>query len=165
MIKFRVRGNIDEVNAFIAALRDANLPQLEILNVSPFHQPKSDAKSGWAWVSLKATGQSGAPAPVVSVYSSRRGQKKAKVKAGYVYLLRADNGTWKIGKTVNPHSRKKTFGVKLPFQVEFEHLIECGDMTKLEKELHSMFAEKRLRGSEFFALTPDDVEKIKKLGK
>lgn len=165
MIKFRVRGSIVEVNAFIAALGVANLPQLELLNVSPIYVSSADSKSGWAYVSLRAAAKPDAPTPVVSVYNSRkRGQKQPKVKAGWVYLLRADNGTWKIGKTGNPHSRKKTFGVKLPFQVDFEHLIECPDMGKLEKELHARFAEKRLRGSEFFALTPDDVAIIKAIG-
>ncbi len=81
-------------------------------------------------------------------------------RIGYVYLLRADNGTYKIGRTRDPNDRIRTFSVKLPFEVEYMALIQTEDMYALEAELHGQYAEKRLNGSEFFALSDSDVKAI-----
>lgn len=86
-----------------------------------------------------------------------------KAKAGYVYLLQQVNGAhYKIGHTKDPESRNKTFGIQLPFAVEFICLIKSEDMTMLEAELHQRFAEQRVNG-EWFALSPEDIEYIKGL--
>lgn len=90
-------------------------------------------------------------------------ENKVKSHPGYVYLLKAENGYYKIGRTKSPKDRIKTFGVKLPFKVEFEHLIQTDDMEGLEAELHFTFADKRLDG-EWFNLTSGDVEYIKAMG-
>lgn len=82
--------------------------------------------------------------------------------AGFVYLLRSASGYYKIGRSKNPYDRLTTFEVKLPFEVEYEHLIETTDMYQLEKELHRHFADKRVNG-EWFELTPEDVAYIKSL--
>lgn len=84
---------------------------------------------------------------------------------GYVYLLRVINtdNLYKIGRTIDPDNRYKTFKSKLPFQVEYEHLIQTDDMYVLESELHQKFASKRQNGSEFFALSPEDISYIKSL--
>lgn len=95
-----------------------------------------------------------APTPMDKVAPSRRGR---------VYLLRAENGLHKIGRTANPSDRLKTFSVKLPFQVQFEHLIETNDMYALESKLHKLFAEKNIAG-EWFELSPEDVLYIKDSG-
>lgn len=82
---------------------------------------------------------------------------------GYVYLLEEVNGThFKIGRTRNPDNRIRTFSVKLPYRVEYAHLIETDDMYTLEAELHARFAHCRVDG-EWFALTPSDVNYIKSL--
>lgn len=83
---------------------------------------------------------------------------------GYVYLLRSPSGYWKIGRTVNPADRLRTFSVKLPFEVNYEHLIPCRLMThiKAEKEIHGMFAQKRTKG-EWFDLSEEDVASIKSI--
>jgi len=85
-----------------------------------------------------------------------------KSRHGFVYLLRSDTGYWKIGRTVNPASREKTFGVKLPFVVRFEHLIETNDMIALELRLHNHFSKKRVDG-EWFDLSSEDTAYIKSL--
>lgn len=85
-----------------------------------------------------------------------------KAKPGYVYLLRSENGYYKIGRTQDPQNRVKTFGIQLPFEVEYECLIKTDAMVKLEKQLHDHFAHKRIKG-EWFNLSPDDVEYIKGL--
>lgn len=83
-------------------------------------------------------------------------------QAGYVYLVKAETGQYKIGLSKDPHNRAKTFGVLLPFNVEFEALIKTDNMRLLEAQLHQRFASKRLYG-EWFKLEPADVEYIKSL--
>lgn len=82
--------------------------------------------------------------------------------AGYVYLVQSPTGYYKIGRTVNPRNRIKTFGVQLPFEVEFVALIQTPNMHQLEQELHDRFAMKRGQG-EWFALDQHDVDYIKGL--
>lgn len=101
----------------------------------------------------------------------RRKDKAAKelratsqpARAGYVYLLNEINGQhFKIGRTIDPKERMKTFGVKLPYKVQLDVLIETSDMYTLEAQLHAKFADKRVDG-EWFALTPADVDYVKSL--
>jgi hypothetical protein len=80
-----------------------------------------------------------------------------RYRAGFVYLIEASNGTYKIGRTNNPENRMKTFGVKLPFDIEYLAVIQTDDMYLLEKTLHDRFAGKRLNGSEFYQLDADNV--------
>jgi len=96
------------------------------------------------------------PAPVPQPKAKRR-------DPGFVYLLREINGAhYKIGKTKNPESRAKTFGVQLPYSVEYECVINTPSMSVLETALHERYAHKRING-EWFALDPEDVEYIKAL--
>lgn len=81
-----------------------------------------------------------------------------RTRAGYVYILKQVNGEYyKIGRTSKPDDRLHTFNVKLPFTVEYEHLIQTDDMYALESELHAKYADKRVNGSEFFRLTTQDI--------
>ena len=57
----------------------------------------------------------------------------------------------------------RTFGVKLPFEVELLHVIECQDYNTAELALHLKFASKRVNGSEFFTLNDEDVKWIKSI--
>jgi len=93
----------------------------------------------------------------------RRQSGQSKTRAGYVYLILADSGHYKIGRSVNPDDRMKTFQLTLPFEVEFEHIVQCDDMVMLERELHQRFDHQRVNG-EWFDLSPDDVDYIKSLG-
>lgn len=95
------------------------------------------------------------------VKPTKRNAKKS-TNPGYVYLLLAESGHYKIGRTSDPENRAKTFGVKLPFRVEYECVIKTNEMVGLEKELHKKFDAKRIDG-EWFALSNDDVEYIKSL--
>lgn len=103
----------------------------------------------------------------------QRRQEKAAIKArkvterkakggGYVYLIQSPTGAYKIGRTVNPSNRLKTFTVKLPFEIELLATIQTPDMYQLESELHNRFVDKRVNG-EWYALSPADVEYIKSL--
>lgn len=96
--------------------------------------------------------------------TTRRKFKKTvdRNSLGWVYLLRSSDDVYKIGRTRDPKNRIRTFSVKLPFDVEYEHLVRCDDMYAMETELHQRFADKRLDG-EWFILTDNDVEYIKSL--
>lgn len=84
--------------------------------------------------------------------------------SGYVYLIHADNGLYKIGSTADPDDRMRTFKLRLPFDVEYEHLIETEDRGALERLLHRRFASKRINKGEWFRLDDEDVAYIKSLG-
>lgn len=91
--------------------------------------------------------------------------EKAKEKRpGFVYLIQSPTGYYKIGRTINPDNRLKTFTVKLPFEVEYVCVIKTENMFDLEKELHGYFQHKRVNG-EWFDLKPHDIEFIKGLAK
>lgn len=81
-------------------------------------------------------------------------------RPGYVYLLKSSSGFYKIGRAQNPTNRLKTFTVKMPFEVEYEHLLKTNNPKDLEQFFHKRFADKRVNG-EWFALTPSDIEFIK----
>lgn len=89
-------------------------------------------------------------------------QIKRESRPGYVYLIKSASGFYKIGRTKDPSDRIKTFSVKLPFEVEYDHLIETGDMCTLEQNLHDHFANQRVNG-EWFSLTPEHVDFIKSI--
>jgi len=80
---------------------------------------------------------------------------------GYVYLLKTYDGLYKIGRTVDPDNRLRTFSVKLPFPVEYEYLIRCKDRFETERALHQQFSHKRVNG-EWFRLDQNDIEQIER---
>lgn len=90
--------------------------------------------------------------------------KESKKRRGFVYLLQGPAGAYKIGRSIDPKNRLKTFGVLLPFEVEYICLLETFDMLGLESLLHERFADKRVNG-EWFALSPADVDYIKGLAR
>ena len=163
MSSFKYRATPDEIATIAEALRRS--PLIKSVSVSDLLQYADTNKTATAWINfefkelLKSTAQVGLYRP-----RRKRGTKGTRQKDGFVYLLKAVDGSYKIGKTLNPKSRKKTFDVRLPFKVDYVHTIETDDMHALEKALHLRFADKRLRGSEFFSLTPDDVQFIVSLG-
>ena len=78
-------------------------------------------------------------------------------KVGFVYLVGADNGLHKIGKSVNVTNRVTEFGIKLPVKTWLVHSFQSNQYDKVELQLHEMFADKRSHG-EWFNLTPEDIE-------
>jgi len=75
---------------------------------------------------------------------------------GHVYLLRADNGFYKIGQSKVLDDRIKQLAVQLPYELELICAIQTVNPIGLEEELHTRFREKRKRG-EWFNLDEDDV--------
>lgn len=83
--------------------------------------------------------------------------------AGYVYLLHADTGHYKIGFSRDPQKRLKDLDVG-PMNITLIHSIPADDMANAELRLHQMLEAKRWKG-EWFALNEDDVHFIKALKK
>ena len=83
-----------------------------------------------------------------------------KKRRGFVYLLRADNRLYKIGRSKAINERIKQLEIKLPYELELVAFIVVGDMYKVERWLHRKFADKRKRG-EWFELEEVDIEFIK----
>lgn len=84
-------------------------------------------------------------------------------RPGYVYLLQGQKGYYKIGRTVDPNDRYRTFKLKLPFDVDYLHLIPCRNRFAAEGRLHRCFDHRRVTGSEWFRLSLDDVALIKSI--
>lgn len=101
--------------------------------------------------------------PPAAAKIKKGGGPQQKKRQGFVYLLREINGPhYKIGRTNNPSNRDRTFGIKLPYKVEYEAVIKTDDMYTLEAELRERFEDKQVNG-EWFALSSDDVAYIKGL--
>lgn len=92
--------------------------------------------------------------------------KKEKVatadKGGYIYLVKAETGHYKIGRTKNLPDRMNFFGVKLPFEIELIKAIPVDDTYRFENLLHQLFVEERVNG-EWFALRNTSVKNIASL--
>jgi hypothetical protein len=81
-------------------------------------------------------------------------------RSGYVYLLEAENGLYKIGRSKHPRFRIAELTKAIaPFEIKAIHTAWYPDCHQAERELHVAFSEQRRRG-EWFALTPADVKAV-----
>ncbi|MFZ1746398.1 MAG: GIY-YIG nuclease family protein, partial [Nitrospirales bacterium] len=85
-----------------------------------------------------------------------------KKKRGFVYLVRANTGEYKIGYSIDIQNRLKAFAVQPPFEYKLIHSIPVDDMLQAESVLHDKFSHKRIRG-EWFTLSEEDVIEISQL--
>lgn len=88
--------------------------------------------------------------------------KKVKTNPGYVYLIWAENGLYKIGKAKKLNERMKPFTVNFPMKWELVHSFPADDYSVAEAELHAKYADKQEVG-EWFALSSGDAAYIKTL--
>jgi hypothetical protein len=81
---------------------------------------------------------------------------------GKVYILES-GGYYKIGKT-SGDLRKRVARLQTgsPHRIQVVHVINTANSAALEAHLHKRFNHKRTQG-EWFALTPDDVQAIKRI--
>lgn len=97
---------------------------------------------------------------VLDTLEAQIARPKKKVndyKIGYVYLIKAENGLYKIGRSKTPDARISTITKTIgPMEIQTIHTAFYPDCYKAESELHQMFKEKRRRG-EWFELTDKEV--------
>lgn len=87
-----------------------------------------------------------------------------KKTSGYIYVIKNNEGHYKIGISRIPKTRIDFLGVKLPFPIEAVHVFSCDDSYEAESFLHDKYRRegKGLVG-EWFKLEDNDVEMIKKV--
>lgn len=92
-----------------------------------------------------------------------RPERKVRDKSGWCYVLRTNDADrlYKLGCSKDPASRRATFKTNFPVKNDYEVLIETDDMFALERELHRLFAAKRVKGTEFFSLDETDLNKLR----
>jgi hypothetical protein len=90
-------------------------------------------------------------------------KEKRKNISGYVYILKADNGIYKIGRTINLDNRIFDIGIKVPMKIDLYHSFISSDYINAEKILHEKFSDKRDHG-EWFHLTKNDLTYISGIG-
>lgn len=110
-------------------------------------QAKSDAENQIEWLKNK-------------YYPPEKTLSIPKRIHGYVYVLKADNNLYKIGRAKQLDKRILQLSVQLPYDLVLVASIESDDYANLEKELHNTFTNKRKRG-EWFDLDEDDIARIK----
>ncbi len=82
--------------------------------------------------------------------------------SGSVYLIRAENGLYKIGKAVNVAVRLQSLAAAIPMKWEMVHSFRAANHSTAEWRLHKRFADKREVG-EWFRLSREDVAYIQAL--
>lgn len=75
---------------------------------------------------------------------------------GYIYLIEAPNGLYKLGRAQCPERRLKELQYHSPVRLTLVYSLRCQDAVKAEYILHKVFKEKRSHG-EWFALDPEDI--------
>jgi hypothetical protein len=71
---------------------------------------------------------------------------------GYVYIIEAEDGFYKIGRSKNVPRRMSEFGVLLPSPVKPVYAFKMSDAPWAEKAMHQAFANQRANG-EWFKLS------------
>lgn len=79
---------------------------------------------------------------------------------GYVYLLRSENGYYKIGRTIDINTRIDAIQSQFPMAIKLIHIIETDDYVATEKELHLAYEVHRKEKTEWFSLPPSAVDEI-----
>lgn len=85
----------------------------------------------------------------------RNGRQKSMI----VYLIRAENGLVKIGKTYDVAARLQALDIGSPVSLELVYVIETQRADEVEQRLHGIYEAKRVKG-EWFALSDEDIQAI-----
>ncbi len=82
-----------------------------------------------------------------------------KETSGYIYLLKSRN-LYKIGKAKQLRNRMKAYRTENPFGIKVILQKKVKDSGSIERQLHNLVSNKRIRG-EWFRLAKRDIEIIK----
>ena len=83
-------------------------------------------------------------------------------RPGYIYLMKAENGYYKIGRSKDVPARLKQLNREFPIKIEVVHQFWATDYISREKDLHFLFKDQQQEG-EWFALDQGDIETIMEL--
>lgn len=87
-------------------------------------------------------------------------------RPGYIYVIKADTGHYKIGRSNNIPRRMSLFAVKLPFDFEIIHTFPCDDAIEAERML---LEAGKMHGhhvnGEWFNFTDSYLYPIKQIGR
>ncbi len=97
-----------------------------------------------------------------NLWAAQAVARKTAAKAGYVYLLSALTGHYKIGRSVHVPTRSTAISMQMPFPVTILHTIPVSNMAWAERQLHDRFQDCRVHG-EWFALSREHVQWIQGL--
>lgn len=78
---------------------------------------------------------------------------------GYVYVLRSQDGYFKIGCSANWEHRVRTISSSLPNKPKLVLVLRTGDMRATEKAIHRFYSRGRTNG-EWFRLYQGDVTSL-----
>lgn len=79
--------------------------------------------------------------------------------SGYIYLLRAENNSYKIGTSIQPKRRLKQIRRSIPMGITVVHYFYVRDAYEVERTLHLKYASARICG-EWFALSEEQVKEF-----
>lgn len=79
-------------------------------------------------------------------------------RPGYVYLMRCGK-RYKIGRSRDPHQRRRSLQTASPEPVEIIAVYEAEDAAATERAAHERYAHCRV-GGEWFALSPDEAAEL-----
>jgi len=91
-----------------------------------------------------------------AVNAFRRNARQTRM---IVYLIRAENGLVKIGKTHDVQARLQALDIGSPVSLELLYVIETQYADEVEQRLHGIYEAKRVKG-EWFALSEQDIQDI-----
>ncbi len=127
-----------------------------IVSHAPQKSPKGKKVSHYLIFETPDPAQIENTAPVEDI-SERIIKPAENYRAGYVYLLKAENGLYKIGRSKTPDVRIRDITKAVaPFDIQIIHTAYYPDCYRAESDLHKLFREKRRRG-EWFELSDEEV--------
>ena len=87
--------------------------------------------------------------------------KAGKEGAGFIYILRAGKGTWKVGKTTDVARRMRQHNTPLADNVELVFLFETDSVDEVEGCVKSWLSEETYRvGREIYKTTVDVIKQV-----
>jgi len=87
--------------------------------------------------------------------------KAGKDGAGFIYILRAGKGTWKVGKTTDVARRMRQHNTPLADNVELVFLFETDSVDEVEGCVKSWLSEETYRvGREIYKTTVDVIKQV-----
>jgi septal ring factor EnvC (AmiA/AmiB activator) len=80
----------------------------------------------------------------------------SQIEEGFIYILKSENGYYKIGKAKELQNRITTWQHEFPIVIDFIYSFACHNRRLVENFLHNKYSKKRLR-REWYKLNDEDI--------